>query len=210
MIPSAALHPLQLQFHHIPTFQRFPKITKSQGREESPSSYCFKTLWEMPSGICVHLSRDAATLKPPGLGTPLAGSFLQHCPKPRAWDGEQELELPFPAGSRCLHPAGTFPLASCSSSGSRIACCAASPHTSCTSNILKVGKRHRFRMQPELICCGLCPCLIIFPIWLPLDTGSGVDISTKVSPHLFPTMGCAAQGPELDLTSQNAPQLLGC
>lgn len=116
-------------------------------------------LSEMPSGICVHLSRDAAPLKPPGLGTPQAGTFLQLCPKPRALDGELELELPFPAGSRCPHPAGTFPLASCSSSGSRVACCAASPHTSCTSNISKVGKRHGFRMQPEL---SLCPCPSLF------------------------------------------------
>lgn len=156
MIPSAAPLSLQLQFHHIPTFLRFPKITKSQGMEENPSS-C-----EMPSGICVHLSRHAAPLKPPGLGTPQAGSFLQLCPKPRALDGELELELPFPAGSRCPRPAGTFPLASCSSSGSRVACCAASPHTSCTSNILKVGKRHGFRMQLELSCCGLCPCPSLF------------------------------------------------
>lgn len=27
--------PLQLQFHHTPTFLRFPKITKPQGMEEN-------------------------------------------------------------------------------------------------------------------------------------------------------------------------------
>lgn len=153
MIPSAAPLPLQLQFHHTPTFLSFPKTTKPQEMEENPSS--FKAMWEIPCGMCVH---------PPGWGQHRQ-LFLQLCPKPKALDGEQELELPFPAGSRCPHPAGTFPLASCSSTGSRVACCAASPHTSCTSNILKVGER-AFQDTARADLLGFVSLSITFPIWL--------------------------------------------
>lgn len=111
-------------------------------------------LWD----LCPPIQGCSAPKTPRAGGTPRAVAFLWRCPKPRALGGEQKLELPSPAGSRCPRPAGTFPSASCGSGGSRVACCAASPRTSCTSHISRVGEKRRFRMQPELTRCVLCPC----------------------------------------------------
>lgn len=54
--------------------------------EENPSSCCFKALGEMPSGICVHLSKDAAPQKPPGLGGHHGRSLsCGAAPNPELW-----------------------------------------------------------------------------------------------------------------------------
>lgn len=136
-------------------------------------------LWD----LCPPIQGCSTPKTPRAGGTPRAVAFLQRCPKPRALGGEQKLELPFPAGSRCPRPAGTFPSASCGSGGSRVACCAASPRTSCTSHISRVREKRRFRMQPELtpLCSVSLP--VTFSIWLPLGTGSGVDTPLHLSPQ---------------------------
>lgn len=105
------------------------KSQNRRGWRETPPAVALKLCGKHPVGS-VSISPGVQHPKNPQAGrNQRQALFLQLCPKPRALDGEQELELPFPAGSRCPLPAGTFPLASCSSGGSRVAClCCLTPH----------------------------------------------------------------------------------
>lgn len=135
----------------------------------------------MPSGIDVHLSRNAPGLEQgaaPSPGTLWAVTSLWCCPRPGALLGVEKLELPFPARSRCPCPAGTFPFASFRSSGSRAACLLLS-HL-CLQH-LKGQEKAPFQDVAEWIRCGLCPIVGASPELPAL--GGCIDLPKALGQH---------------------------
>lgn len=210
--PPAPL--LQLQFHGISRFPSCPKIT---GDEGETLQLCFKLIGKMPSGIDVHLSRNAAGLEQgaaPNAGTLRAVASLWRCPKPGALLGVEKLELPFPDGSRCPCPAGTFPFASFHSGRSRAACLLLS-HLRLQH--LKGQEKHRFRMWPKWIHCGLCPFSIVGASPELSALGERMDLPGALGQHPSISQHHASslqwdvsQDTALYLTFPNSPELLRC